>query len=186
MFFRFLRIFIVVMVLVYLSSCSALQMRIRSLKKTGDVDLDQMRAAGLEFAELLADYLQERSCALPSYVALLAPKVDARKKLPIAAFEDDLVRFLLRREVYVVRRENRKKELEQIHFASNNVGSRIAQSRVGKIKVPDYFISVTISEKYYFKGNRKLQQRTYEFDFRSVVTQKRFFHKVVKAEKKVL
>ena len=167
---------IFLLAIISLFSCKTTRKATIDPGKTVDVTTSQLRSVAQQFSDALVDYLDQQG-QLPTYLSLLKTKNNSTEILPLEVLEDEMVRLLIEKRVYTIRRENRAEALKELQLALSGLTDGSAEA--GQLKSPKYFVKITINENQVLAKNAEIQERTYSIDLRSVQTQLTVFQKTI-------
>lgn len=165
-----------VLATISLSSCKTTRAATIDPGKTADVTTSQLRDVANQFSQALVVYLEQQG-EIPTYLSLLKTKNNSTEILPLEVLEDEMVRILIEKRVYTVRRENREEALKELQLALSGLSDGSAEA--GRLKSPKYFVKITINENQVLVKNAEIQERTYSIDLRDVQTQLTVFQKSI-------
>ncbi len=166
-----------------LTGCASRKVK-RSLAgaSTSSAELQQLAQ---QFAQGLAEHFAANLNAGDEILVALYPaRNHTIDELPLDLLERSLVRELLTHKLYTVRVEDRQRALDELEFQLSGLGEGTLSA--GKLKIPNYFLQLTIDEnRYLLDAKTRRIERSFSLELRSVQTQLVEFSKLLQLQNNV-
>ena len=157
------------LILVQCKSVQVMDSSKRYLADSGELTRQELEGPAKRFSDSIAEHFSKKNLPNGIFVALLPTKNDTSEEIPIKVFDSFFVDGLRKKGIYTVRTEDRSTALKEIEF--NMSGLAESSLSVGKMKSPNYFIKVDISESAFRQGKGRILEQTFNAELRNVETQ---------------
>ena len=155
----------------FLLSCQSTSKKVVRNKGTV-LSGDEFSLIAEKFSHEIANFINEKRENNPGrnyFLALLPTKNNTLNNLPLDVLEFKLVNNLLKKKVFVIRREDRKQALDEIELQLFGLSGD--KTEIGAMKTPDFFIKMKIEENYLQNRREKLVEQTILLELRNIATQ---------------
>ncbi|MBN1899153.1 MAG: penicillin-binding protein activator LpoB [Spirochaetes bacterium] len=163
----------VVVALFALSSCASSPKRLDANKDivadTGELTRWELEKAAVRLGQSIGAYFKKHPEKEGVFVALLPTKNETSEQIAVKVFDNNLVAELRKNDVFTIRTETRNQSLAEIEFSMSGLAEKPLS--VGKMKSPNYFIKIDITEDMYRSSGDRIVEQVINVELINVLTQ---------------
>ena len=133
---------------------------------TKDMTTQELNVVADKFSEKLGEFFAGKS---PIFFSLLSSINNTTSIIPLGYLENQMVKLLIGKGLYAVRREDRKEALQEMKLIDSGLGQ--GRANLGNMQSPDYFLKIKVEENQAIEGKKEVIERLFSLDVRDVSTQ---------------
>ncbi|HBE01247.1 MAG: hypothetical protein A2096_04475 [Spirochaetes bacterium GWF1_41_5] len=136
---------------------------------TGELTRSELESAAGKFAGAVKAHFQAHPEANGIFVALLPTRNDTSEQIPVEVLDNALVDSLRKNGIFTIRTQDRSQALKEMEFSMTGLTDGTLSA--GKMKSPNYFIKIDISESMFSNQGKKIIEQIINIELRNVETQ---------------
>ena len=156
----------------FIFSCKSVAVRLDPKKDivadTGELTRFELEKTAVEFAVNVKAYFVQNPDSRGVFLASIPSKNETSEQLPTTVFDQVFARELLKQGIYTVKVSSREEALKEVQFS--NTGATSNTLSIGKLKSPNYFVKVVVTENAYKANGLKIAEQSINLEIVDIET----------------